>query len=1299
MKSIRNLLLCGVVLVASFYLVNAQETTATQDSLSSINVSLEAAPTDEQIMLQAIESVAPTPFANLSRNQQFGTFWSAQHAPGTPEAWPPLPGNMWGLPVWSLGDNVYLLDDRNLDYAALAEAVAAAQPVTASPMMRMSMMASSLSTAYAYGNPIYLGNLTKTFDGYGNLIFGFSVYGGTNFVPWDIEMTTNLAAPNWSWQGIAYTSNSYSFYADSSVGSAFYRLVNPAKTMTVGFGGDIYGQSDVPSGLTNILMTAAGYGYSLGLLNGGTVVGWGSSGAAGWVPTNLVGNVSMISAAWDHNVALLTNGTVQAWGANVFGVLNVPSGLSNVVVISAQSLHTLALCSNGTVEAWGYDSFGQCDVPYGLTNVTAIAAGGEHSLAVSGGYVVAWGDDWYGQCDVPMDLSNVWDVAASGYHSLALKGDGTVEAWGDNAYGECNVPAGLSNVVAIAAGGDYFVSDPYMGGKPRPYSLALKSDGTVVAWGAGYVPNPMQGLNNTISIAGGLYHALAIRTGPPTPVITLEPTNRFQAQGQTATFTARGAGLYGVTYQWQTNGVNLSGATNATLTLTNVQPGMDVPYYGVVVTDNGYMGSLVSSNANLYLVTAPVINSQSFPTNQTVLYQTSLSFSVSASAPGQTNGFPLSYQWQLNGTNISGATSATYTFAVGNSGMYSVIVSNAAGSATVSWQVNVVYPGGAIGWGSNSNGQINASTLLTDIISLAAGKAHGLVALDSGNVTNWGAYWTGTNFVSVSTPPTITNALAVAAGSRHDIALKANGSVIAWGLNDFGQTNVPINATNIIAISAGGQQSVALKKDGTVFQWGQTNVSVPIGLTNATAIASGTNFNLALLQNSTVVAWGANDYGQTNIPAGLSNVVAIAAGGAHALALLQNGTVIAWGAWTNVPAGLSNVLNVAAGENHNIALKNDGTVVVWGDDTFGQTNVITGLNNVKLIAGGGDFTLAVQFSTTTSYPLDVTKDLLLIYNANSTNSIALKDYYLAHRPMITGVNVLGVACDVGEFTTSTNCNTQIVAPLLNWLTNNPTKRPQYIILFYDIPTRLTDLTWYSPYSDYGSVSYHLHIFQNGWQPFVNYINAGTLNDCMAYVDKIANMATNNPGTLVVSASANNYGNTNYYFEDAQGLYSSYPFALQATQGVTSNGVPPSAVDYLSFTNTTHITRGTNVSGYLTWGANGGLGGGYPTNGAVIFTGNSSWYLIETIESFNGMRGDPGQGTFIKWLLPNAFGGTNYSNTPIGAVTHVEEPYAPNVENSQVYFGLWASGKNFGICAWNAQRTPFFQAVGDPFVTR
>ena len=110
--------------------------------------------------------------------------------------------------------------------------------------------------------------------------------------------------------------------------------------------------------------------------------------------------------------------------------------------------------------------------------------------------VVAWG---YGQSGVPGGLTNVISVAAGVFHGLALKSDGTVLAWGDNTYGQTNVPSGLSNVVAISA--------------QNYNSLALRSDGGVARWGwIGDIYAPVPGdLTNAVAIAAGAGHNLAIR--------------------------------------------------------------------------------------------------------------------------------------------------------------------------------------------------------------------------------------------------------------------------------------------------------------------------------------------------------------------------------------------------------------------------------------------------------------------------------------------------------------------------------------------------------------------------------------------------------------------------------------------------------------------------------------------------------------------------------------------------------------------------------------------------------------------
>ena len=88
---------------------------------------------------------------------------------------------------------------------------------------------------------------------------------------------------------------------------------------------------------------------------------------------------------------------------------------------------------------------------------------------------------------------------------------------------------------------------------------------------------------------------------PTPPVITSQPTNQMVFVGQTATFNVSATSTTPLVYQWQFDGTNIVDATNATLTLSDVQL-IEAGYYDVAVTNMAI--GLVSSNA--FLVVSPL---------------------------------------------------------------------------------------------------------------------------------------------------------------------------------------------------------------------------------------------------------------------------------------------------------------------------------------------------------------------------------------------------------------------------------------------------------------------------------------------------------------------------------------------------------------------------------------------------------------------------------------------------------------------------------------------------------------------
>lgn len=240
------------------------------------------------------------------------------------------------------------------------------------------------------------------------------------------------------------------------------------------------------------------------------------------------GAKSKVAAGGYHTVAAKADGTVVTWGRNSFGALGgaesssltrpypgpALTGLSNVRDVAAGIWHVIALKGDGAVWGWGYNGNGMLGngntinqfTPVqasGLTDVIAIAAGDRHSLALkSDGTVWAWGLNASGQLGrgagnytnslVPVQVSGLTGVIAlssGGKRSMALKSDGTVWAWGLNANATSDTSAtvspipvqvtGLADIVAIESGGNTTGG----AGTESDSSLAMTWDGRVYAWG------------------------------------------------------------------------------------------------------------------------------------------------------------------------------------------------------------------------------------------------------------------------------------------------------------------------------------------------------------------------------------------------------------------------------------------------------------------------------------------------------------------------------------------------------------------------------------------------------------------------------------------------------------------------------------------------------------------------------------------------------------------------------------------------------------------------------------------------
>ncbi|MGA9140433.1 MAG: hypothetical protein WBZ29_09430 [Methanocella sp.] len=287
--------------------------------------------------------------------------------------------------------------------------------------------------------------------------------------------------------------------------------------------------------LSGIVAYDAGGFYAIAVYDNGTVFGWGDN--------------------------------LDGWGDNLVGVLGVTDGryvytpvqlpIDNIKAVSAGLGYVLALKNDGTVWAWGKNTYGNLGdgttdssvVPVqvkGLTDVVAVAAGGGHSLALkSDGTVWSWGRGVYGELGtgaispleqdgirrdtikvlepVKVNISSVVAIDAGTFFSVALKADGTVWAWGDDR-GERDFLGDYTHEAKslptrVAIDNVTAVACGYS------HTLVLKDGGTVWGWGANWnyqlgtlgdyvqvAPVKVEEFSDAVAIAAGYSNSYAIRS-------------------------------------------------------------------------------------------------------------------------------------------------------------------------------------------------------------------------------------------------------------------------------------------------------------------------------------------------------------------------------------------------------------------------------------------------------------------------------------------------------------------------------------------------------------------------------------------------------------------------------------------------------------------------------------------------------------------------------------------------------------------------------------------------------------------
>jgi prepilin-type N-terminal cleavage/methylation domain-containing protein len=264
--------------------------------------------------------------------------------------------------------------------------------------------------------------------------------------------------------------------------------------------------------LDEVADVTSGNRHTVILKKDGTVWAWGDNwtGALGdgkpipsslssSIPIQVVGpnnvgylqNIIKIAAGYNYTIALRGDGTVWRWGANVSSYpqqVSISGTIEDIDVSLSSSCCTanaFAVTNQGYVYRWY--NFGTATSVSGLSDVASVSV--FNSLKRDG---TVWSFSGSSPVQVMINsttpLNRIISISSGLNHTLALREDGTVWAWGGNSYRQCGVgstSSSVSNPMQVKTSSTVFLENITNISAGGEFSLAIRSDGSVFAWGRG----------------------------------------------------------------------------------------------------------------------------------------------------------------------------------------------------------------------------------------------------------------------------------------------------------------------------------------------------------------------------------------------------------------------------------------------------------------------------------------------------------------------------------------------------------------------------------------------------------------------------------------------------------------------------------------------------------------------------------------------------------------------------------------------------------------------------------------------